>query len=59
MEGCTKTWKYNIQNGDEISIGPLGLIMKNGICNDAKSTHEQMNSVQCTMLQIIKYKDYV
>jgi hypothetical protein len=54
MKGCINTWKYNIQNGDEISIGSGGLKTMNGICRHTVSIHVQMNSVECAIIQITK-----
>ncbi len=54
MNGCINTWKYNIQNGDEIIIGPGGQKMMYGIHIHPVSPNVQMKSVECEMLQMIK-----
>jgi hypothetical protein len=54
MKGCIRTWKYNIQNSDAMCEGPCRQIMMNGICRHVMSINVQINSVECTMLQMTK-----
>jgi hypothetical protein len=54
MKGCVNTWKYSIRYNDEIDVGPMGQIMTNVMCRHAVSIDAQMNSVECTTLQMIQ-----
>jgi hypothetical protein len=54
MKESINTWKYNLQYSDEMSVCPGGHIMMNGICRHAVSINVQLNTIECTTLQIIK-----